>query len=58
MENGCLSPVLQEAAEAQGDAYLGTGKPTAVAVPWGLEGFRGAAVLEWMRDHFAKCKNV
>ena len=58
MEDSCLPSVLQEAAEAQGDAYLGTGKPMAVAVPWGLEVFCGAAVLEWMCDHFAKCKNV
>lgn len=56
MENSCLLPVLQEATEVQGDAYLGTGEPTAVAVPWGLEVFHGAAMLEWMRDHFAKCK--
>lgn len=28
----------------------------AVAARWGLEVFHGAAVLEWIPDHFAKGK--
>ena len=28
----------------------------AVAARWGLEIFHGAAVLEWIHDHFAKGK--